>query len=366
MDTKSQNTIIRKRGRTKYTKQKNGKTKKTYTFQYLNNKNKIVSDKNTIKHIKSIHIPPAYNNVIINKKKTHKIQAIGTDDKGRKQYIYNPRFIKANQNNKYKNIVKLGKNIEKIKRDVRKTLLDTLHSNKKPSEWDKQTNIAIIVFLLDTCNFRIGNSKYMKLYDSYGASTLKGKHINIRNNTVHITFIGKKGVFNSSIVKDDDVVKLLKMLKSRKKPDDLLFTTNGTLVSPEMVSSYLQQYDEDITPKMFRTWYANYYFLDKIRNDMKNRNEYLVNMLNAHHMIKRNTKKQFDKYKTKYINQCCDYIAENLHNTANISKKSYLDYQLVELFINNPHKFIDRIKQKNNVPNHRLLMSIINRMNEKR
>ena len=99
---------------------------------------------------------------------------------------------------------------------------------------------------------------------------------------------------------------------------------------------------------------------------MKHRNEYLVNMLNAHHMRKRNTKKQFDKYKAKYINQCCDYIAENLHNTANISKKSYLDYQLVDHFIGNPHKFIDGIKQKNNMPNHRLLMSIVNRINDKR
>ena len=373
LNSKSKKIIIRKKGKTTY-KVKNGKSSQVYSFQYIDNKNnKYIKDKSEIERIESLKIPPAYQDVIISKKNTDKVQAIGTDDKGRKQYIYNPKFIQDNQDNKYKNIIKLGYQIEKIKRNIRETLLEA--TKKEYNQWvQPQTNIAIIVFLLDSCNFRIGNIKYLNLYKSYGASTLKGDHIKMKNGKAHISFIGKKGVFNSSIVNNSIANKVFKILKKVKSKDDILFphqNSNDTPITPEQISDFLKEYDENIVPKMFRTWYANYYFLEKIRTDIKNNNEFLVNMLNLvsyyNKMKKRNNKAretQFQKYKNKYINQCCDYIAERLHNTANISKKSYLDYQLVNYFLKNTTKFLETLKNNRRISNHQLLIIIINNMNK--
>jgi DNA topoisomerase IB len=373
LNSKSKKIIIRKKGKTTY-KVKNGKSSPVYLFQYIDNKNnKYIKDKSEIERIESLRIPPAYQDVIISKKNTDKVQAIGTDDKGRKQYIYNPKFIQDNQDNKYKNIIKLGYQIEKIKRNIRETLLEAL--KKEYNQWvQPQTNIAIIVFLLDSCNFRIGNIKYLNLYKSYGASTLKGGHIKMKNGKAHISFIGKKGVFNSSIVNNSIANKVFKILKKVKSKDDILFphqNSNEIPITPEQVSDFLKEYDENIVPKMFRTWYANYYFLEKIRTDIKNNNEFLVNMLNLgsdyNKMKKRNNnakENQFQKYKNKYINQCCDYIAERLHNTSNISKKSYLDHQLVDYFFKNTTKFLETIKNNRRISNHQLLIIIINNMNK--
>jgi DNA topoisomerase IB len=373
LNSKSKKIIIRKKGKTTY-KVKNGKSSPVYLFQYIDNKNnKYIKDKSEIERIESLRIPPAYQDVIISKKNTDKVQAIGTDDKGRKQYIYNPKFIQDNQDNKYKNIIKLGYQIEKIKRNIRETLLEAL--KKEYNQWvQPQTNIAIIVFLLDSCNFRIGNIKYLNLYKSYGASTLKGDHIKMKNGKAHISFIGKKGVFNSSIVNNSIANKVFKILKKVKSKDDILFphqNSNEIPITPEQVSDFLKEYDENIVPKMFRTWYANYYFLEKIRTDIKNNNEFLVNMLNLgsdyNKMKKRNNnakENQFQKYKNKYINQCCDYIAERLHNTSNISKKSYLDHQLADYFFKNTTKFLETIKNNRRISNHQLLIIIINNMNK--
>ena len=361
----SKNIIVRDKLRTTYKKQKDNTKKAFHTFKYVDkSSSKLIKDANIINRINSLRIPPAYTDVIISKNNNNSVQAIGTDDKGRKQYIYHPDYIKSGQNSKYKNIIKLGHNIEKIQRDVKKILNDA--SSKAYSEWiQPNTNIAIIIFLLDHCNFRIGNVKYMRLYNSYGASTLKGEHLKVKGNIANISFIGKKGVFNSSTVDDNIANKIFRTLKKEKGNKQLLFSTsNDTPITSDQINTFLQKYDPDITPKMFRTWYANYYFLEKLRKDMTKNNEFLVNMLKIDKINKPNKVKMvlFDKYKGKYINQCCDYISERLHNTASISKKSYLDYELVDNFSKAPTLFLNNIRRNPRTSNHQMLIAIIKKM----
>ena len=74
------------------TRNEEGKIKKTKIFHLVNNK--IATDRDLIKRLDGIYIPPAYKDVVIAKSANNKIQAIGTDIRGRRQYIYNPVFIK--------------------------------------------------------------------------------------------------------------------------------------------------------------------------------------------------------------------------------------------------------------------------------
>ena len=94
----------------------------------------------------------------------------------------------------------------------------------------------------------------------------------------------------------------------------------------------------------------------------------MLNLVSYYNKMKKRNNKaretQFQKYKNKYINQCCDYISERLHNTANISKKSYLDYQLVNYFLKNTTRFLETIKNNGRISNHQLLIIIINNMNK--
>ena len=88
------------------------KTKKQ--FHIINDK--VITDKDLIKRIESIYIPPAYKELVIAKSENNKIQAIGTDIRGRRQYIYNPKYTKKRNERKYDDVMELGKSIIKIEK----------------------------------------------------------------------------------------------------------------------------------------------------------------------------------------------------------------------------------------------------------
>ena len=180
---------------------------KKYTYNYYDKRGNKINKKSISKYLNNIYIPPAYNNVMINKNKDSKVLAIGIDKKGRKQYIYNKKSIIKNSKNKFKNLINFGKNYKKIINKINKDI----NSNKK------EKLIALILKIIIECNFRIGNEKYVKDNKSYGVSTLKNNHLSIYNNKITIDFIGKKGVRNICEVKDNIIVKNLKTLKKNNK-----------------------------------------------------------------------------------------------------------------------------------------------------
>ena len=98
---------------------------------------------------------------------------------------------------------------------------------------------------------------------------------------------------------------------------------------------------------MFRTWYGNYYFIEKLLLDLKNDEPCLENC----HLN--------ESRKKKYMKSCCDYIAERLHNTPAISKKAYLDSLIQDKFIKNPRRFINYIKNNQHLSNDKLLLNLL-------
>ena len=86
-----------------------GKTKKNISHEYQDKNGKRVSKK-TLEPYLNVYIAPAYDNVKINKNMNAKVLAIGYDEKDRPQYIYNTRFVKQRGKNKFKKLIKFGKN----------------------------------------------------------------------------------------------------------------------------------------------------------------------------------------------------------------------------------------------------------------
>ena len=92
-------------------------------FQYIDlNKKSKITDKNIIEWIKSLKIPPAYNNVIISDNKNNKILAYGYDSKGRKQCLYHPQFVLNRSNIKFEKILKSHNLFFNIYKTIKKDL----------------------------------------------------------------------------------------------------------------------------------------------------------------------------------------------------------------------------------------------------
>jgi DNA topoisomerase-1 len=340
----------------------NPQSQKKKRFIYLDKRNDQIKDTETLERIKKMSIPPAYTEIRISANPNNYLQAVGIDDKGRKQYIYNKNFVIQQSKNKYCYLKHFGENISKIRQDIRAILV-----NDKPITY-REKMIALVLYILDKCYFRIGNIHYFNKNDSHGVSTLKSKHLFFKDKELKIEFLGKKGVLNECVVKDQLIISLLKELNLITKNIDsqknntegsFLFTyldENGKqqLIKPLDINQFLYQYHPDITLKMFRTWGANFMFLEEIIKRRKDFAEiYTINTstdltTNKKSVKKERVRKMILKESDKIITEIIQHIAIKLHNTPNVSRKSYLDNNLVEIYLSNPKSFWRKISYSNN------------------
>ena len=148
----------------------------------------------------TLYIPPAYNNVYLAKSPSNKIQVIGEDVAGRKQYIYHERHKAGLERRKYCDLAELGSNIVKIESDNNRALAKLTNGPLPPAGpiLSKDQLIQIMIYMLRTYHFRIGNRAYADKYGSHGLSTLTARHFKKAPDSITIDFIGKKGVRNTT------------------------------------------------------------------------------------------------------------------------------------------------------------------------
>ena len=85
------------------------------SFKYFTRDGKVIKNKARLTRIKKLSIPPAWKNVWICPKPNGHLQATGIDDRGRKQYIYHPDWVKLTQENKFSKVVDFGLSLPKIR-----------------------------------------------------------------------------------------------------------------------------------------------------------------------------------------------------------------------------------------------------------
>jgi DNA topoisomerase-1 len=295
----------------------------TYATGFKYYKNKIeITNNDEIEKIKLLKIPPAYDNVsIIN---NSKIIAFGYDSKNRKQVLYNPKFIAKQNAKKYNKISASIKFFSKLKKKIATDL------SGGSSGDEKTMAIAVILTLIFTCGFRIGNKKYEKENNSVGLTTLKYKHLKFENNNkILIDFIGKKGVRNVATCDNLKIYDYLnikfKNAAAAAKMEDYIFTygaENSKVITSSDVNEYLRtiskRYSKDIiiTTKDLRTWNANMLFLTFFKKLRKAR--------------RGEENKDTERIINKDVKRAIEMVAEKLHNSYSICKKSYIDPKIIE------------------------------------
>ena len=316
----------------------NSKTSKRTKKQFHIINNKVVTDTNLIKRLESIYIPPMYKDLVVAKSENNKIQAIGSDSRGRRQYVYNPKYTKKRNTRKYDNIMDLGKSIVKIEKD-NEIALNSLAS-KPYDKWQLPDDyIPIIIYMLRMYHFRIGNECYANDNNSYGITTLKKEHIIFtKNNKFKIEFVGKKGILNSYTDNNPkaNIIKLLKTLIENSSKDGYLFkydkegvSSSTQFITPDHIHSFfMNNYNAEITPKMFRTWYGNYHMIG-----------HLYDLFKEGKLKSKMKKMEINQI----IKQCSEHVSSKLNNTPSVSKQSYIDNKILDLVIKNPYRFASKI-----------------------
>jgi len=286
-------------------KQKRGKK---YVHEYTDKRGTKLSKKDYEPLLRNLYIAPAYDNVKINKHKKDKVLAIGTDDRGRKQYTYNQDYIQDATDNKYKSLIEFGNNYKCIMNRVNKDMITFEDSKKK--------QVAMILKVIDECNFRVGNEKYAKENKSFGVCTLENQHVKVGKDGVTIDFIGKEGVRNTCRVKNKRLTKNLRTRKKTLNKTDRIFSYRSNHkyynVKASDVNKYLKQFGK-FSAKNFRTWTANVDLIKELQRPTTS--------------VK------------KHLTESIKKVASRMHHTPSICKKNYINKELMDMYIKQNDKF---------------------------
>ncbi len=280
--------------------------KKGQSFSYLLREQPIDDDE-TLQRIKSLVIPPAWENVWISPVDNGHLQATGVDALHRKQYRYHPLWNALRNHTKFYRLHEFGKILPAIRLQLEKDLsLPGLPVEKV---------LATVVSLMERTNIRVGNNLYEKLYGSFGITTLKDKHVTIEGAKLRFTFKGKKGVHHDINMKSPKLAKIVK--QCRDIPGKELFQyydEEGAHKSIDsgMVNNYIKQISGgDFSAKDFRTWAGT------------------VQAILAF--------KELGFFETqtetkKKIVEALDIVAKHLGNTRTVCKKYYVHPLVISLY----------------------------------
>jgi DNA topoisomerase-1 len=267
------------------------------TFRYLDTRGHVIRNAQTVRRLQRLAIPPAWTQVWICPNPDGHLQAVGRDARGRKQYRYHPQWREARDENKYDRMIAFGKALPRIRRQVARDL--------RLKELTREKVLATVVRLLETTFIRVGNEEYARQNDSFGLTTLRNRHVNVRGPQVHFYFRGKSGVKHVIDIENARLAKIVKQL--RDLPGYELFQyydENGELRSVDSadVNQYLREVaQDDFTAKDFRTWAGTMLAAEALQT-------------------------QTD------VKAAVAQVAEQLGNTAAVCKKCYIHPSVLESY----------------------------------
>lgn len=288
-------------------------------FEYFFKEKKIDNDEDLVR-IKSLVLPPAWENVWICKLANGHLQATGIDAKKRKQYKYHPQWNNLRNHTKFFHLYEFGKVLPAMRLHLEKDLsLPGLTLDKV---------LALVVSLMERTNIRVGNYMYEKLYGSFGLTTLKDKHVEVKGPQIKFEFKGKKGVMHNINIRSKKLSSIVK--KCRDIPGRELFqyfNEKGEKCSIDsgMVNEYIRRISSgDFTAKDFRTWAGTVQALLSFKNL-------------GHGESVTETKKK--------IIECLDCVSQHLGNTRTVCKKYYVHPVIISLYENQSlKKYLDELE----------------------
>jgi DNA topoisomerase-1 len=298
----------------------------SFTYE---SKGERVKNPSILEYIKSLTIPPMYSNVEIHISLSGKLPVAppkltytGIDDKGRTQYGYSKAWKDKSKKKKYKSLIAFGTALPNIRKSINETLSMKI-TNILPS---RELCIAVIIRIIMTCHFRLGNLKYKNMYKSYGITNIEVRHVKFKNNIAKISFIGKKGVKNDCTINDSQTVAHLKHVVKGKRQNDPIFAYDSggdectTPIMANDINEWMKQFGVDITSKMFRTYATNVMFID------------IMQSMEAPEGLSLSQRK-------KNINNVMDDVSCSIHNTRAVCKKEYTHPGLIEMYLDHPRRF---------------------------
>jgi DNA topoisomerase-1 len=219
-------------------------------FIYKNPSGSRVDDPQTLARIKALAIPPAWTDVWICPDARGHIQAVGRDQKGRKQYRYHALWRESRDAGKYDRMIAFGRALPRLRKKVEADLaLRGLPRNKV---------LAAAIRIMELTLIRVGNDAYARENKSFGLTTLRKRHAVLATAGAVFEFRGKSGVKHKTGFRDRRLARILRACEDL--PGQRLFQyVDGEgerhAIGSADVNAYIHEAMGDgFSAKDFRTW----------------------------------------------------------------------------------------------------------------
>lgn len=220
-------------------------------FRYETSEGRPVTDEAEMERIRSLVIPPAWKHVRISPHARSRLQAIGIDTSGRVQYIYHPQYAARQQRKKYEKVERFGEHLPALRRKTNEDIAR--------EELSKERVLAVVIRLINDLYFRLGSEESVKRYRTYGVTTLRNRHLEIkRGGRLIFTFVGKHHVRQRQVMVDEELAMLMHDIK--KIGGSRLFNYlddegKAHPIKPNDVNEYIKNATSpEFSAKDFRTW----------------------------------------------------------------------------------------------------------------
>src|SRR5438876_5785390 len=153
-----------------------------------------IKDPDTRKRLNKLAIPPAWTDVWISPDPDGHIQATARDARGRKQYRYHPSYRDTRDKSKFHRMLEFSEILPEIRERVERDL--------RARDLTRRQILATVVMLLDKTLIRVGNDEYARENRSFGLTTLRERHVEIKGAKLLFSFRGKSGVDHTVSITD--------------------------------------------------------------------------------------------------------------------------------------------------------------------
>ena len=218
-------------------------------FRYFDAQGNRIRDLDVIARLDSLAIPPAWKDVFIAPTPRAKLQAVGIDSAGRRQYRYHPDFRAQQEAAKYDELIRFAEKLPDLRLAMGEHLtrdpLDPLHV------------CAVAIRLINLAWFRVGSDRHTKRSRTYGVTTLNKSHVKVRGTRVTFRFRAKGKVQVRTAVVDAELADSIRALMATPGRRLFRYEVEGGLcnLTNRRLNDYVREYmGGDFSCKDFRTW----------------------------------------------------------------------------------------------------------------
>ena len=253
-------------------------------------------------------IPPAWCDVWICPLPNGHLQAVGTDDAGRRQYLYHPQWREQRDRVKHDRVREVGARLPHARARVARYLaLDGM---------PRQRALAAAFRLLDLGMFRVGGEAYADANGSYGLATIEKRHVRVSGDSIVARYQAKSGQEQEVTVTDKAASAAISVLLRRRGGGEQLLAFKVGRRWHDVTSRDINEFVKevvggDVSAKDFRTWHGTVIAATSLASSAPSDSK---------------------AGRRRALRRATEDVANQLGNTPTVARSAYIDPRITERF----------------------------------